>query len=149
MGWTSSRVPLTKFHYFLSLPEDLRYEIYTCSFPRGTVNITLPKCKNGVVPQYFKYFFRVEGIALLNLNEQIFEECKDFLWTRNKFTSKDALTFSALPQVKGGTVANIKHPQLKRHLRMVVDSQQQRPKMKRLLSENFKSLSTFELYVNF
>jgi hypothetical protein len=148
MGSKQSSIPSKEF-YFMNLPGDLRYEIYSYFFPRGTINITLPKRKNGVVPHCFKHFFRVEGLQLLILSKQIFAECSDFLWTRNKFTSKDALTFNALPGVMGGAVANIKHIELKNHFRMVVDSQQQWPKMMRLLSENFTSLSTFELYADF
>jgi hypothetical protein len=135
---TSPSTPLDEFHYFLSLPAELRHKIYSFIFPHRTICIF---CLGQT--------FRIERVRLLALNRQIFEECKDYLWTRLKFLSRNLSKIEMLPSVMGVAVSNIRHFQLDNTFTTVVASESEWPYMMLLMHEHFRSLSIFEYHTSF
>lgn len=134
----SSSTPLGKFQYFFNLPEEICHEIYPIIFPHRTISITR-----------LGQFFRIEGVRLLIFNRQIFEECKEYLWIRHKFLSKNLSGLENPPLVMGVAVSKIKHLQLDNTFATMVTSEREWPNMMRLMQDNFTSLCVFENHTKF
>jgi hypothetical protein len=116
-------IPPRKGNIMTILPPDILQHILSFLLEQGyTIDITLRDRKPGRMAAFKSWFPGFDERPLFKVDDDLTDQCIAFLFSNNKFSSRNATSFQDLPRAMGEEwVSKIRNVELKNHFLYVTE----------------------------